>query len=160
MLRATEAGHLGRLACGIVRPALAVRRALPVLLAAWAALVMLRAVASEARAVAARGEQRPEASWWRLGHPEPERRRRCLTLAGGRVPAGATVEVAAPTDDFFSWRWHAYLMPAHEVVPPTAALLPVAPDEQPSYLVALAPAVPRRGEPVREGDWCGIYRLR
>lgn len=69
---------------------------------------------------------------WRFGTAEPERLERCLARAARRVQPGSRIAFLSPDGQggvaFFRWRWAAYFLPAHHVVPEIPEGLEVVPD--------------------------------
>ncbi len=98
-----------------------VRRLLLGLLVAWAAAGFLFEVNAAVTGYDGREEAASFPWYWRLGMPGPARLERCLAPARQAIPPGSAVAFASPDEPagaaFSHWRWAAYLMPAHDLIP-------------------------------------------
>ncbi|MFL6194464.1 MAG: hypothetical protein ACJ75H_09855 [Thermoanaerobaculia bacterium] len=98
---------------------------------------------------------------WRFGAPEPASLARCLDGFRPLLPAGGAVAFATPDQPagirFQRWRWAAYLLPAHDVIPaedPAAALTA-------RFAIAYRTAIDDpRVEPLRRLPECQLYRVK
>jgi hypothetical protein len=90
------------------------------LLTAWAACAFLIELS---RGLASwDGREHFAGAWgWRFESPETDSLIRSLDLARTAIPPGAVIAFTAPDHprgvEFAAWRWVAYLMPDHDVIP-------------------------------------------
>ena len=137
------------------------KRLILALLVAWAATGFL----FEVNAALAGYDEREQAAasplLWRPGMPEISRLERCLAPARRAIPPGTTAVIFASPDEppgaaSIRWRWAAYLMPAHDMVPadPVAAQLA-------GYAIACgAKLKDPRFVPLRDLPGGRLYRVR
>lgn len=106
---------------------------------------------------------------WRFGMAPVVRFSRCMAEARALLPPGTLVAFVSPgegaagrgggggNDDFFRWRWAAYLLPELDLV----RLQDASPPQAPSYLLTYRREAPgRRFELVRQLTGGRLYRVR
>jgi len=101
-----------------------------------------------------RGRFAATSFYWRFEVAETMALERCLGRAAQLMPVGCAVAVYDPTQDFFRWRWAAYLLPAYDVVISRDAERAGA-----SFYVSLDQQPPR-GQLLMTRPGCQVYRLR
>jgi hypothetical protein len=132
------------------------------LLTAWAALAFFQEMGKSLAAWDGRERglgRGPRA--WRFGAPEPASLARCLDELRPLLPAGSAVAFATPDKPagirFQRWRWAAYLLPGHDVIPaedPAAA-------RTARFAVAFRTRLDDpRIDWVRQAPECQLYRVK
>jgi hypothetical protein len=128
---------------------------LPLVLVAWAAAAFGDALGTELGRWWTRDVYAAPPIMWRLGAPRAERLARCLTVSAKVLPPDARVAVHTVEGGLYTWRWSAYALPAHDVVPKGGGM--GAPP--PAYLVTVATEPPPAGRRLRGGRWCAVFAL-
>jgi hypothetical protein len=125
------------------------------LLVLWTGFGFGREVLRAAIAWHGRATYRTVTILWRFDTVQTERLQRCLDAATAVMPAGSTVALFDPEDDFLRWRWTAYFLPAYDVA--ASKDIEVA---KARYVVASGRQRPPSGTRVLGGRGCGVYQLR
>ena len=125
------------------------------LLVLWTAFGFGREALGAAIAWHGRATYRTVTILWRFDTPQTTRLQRCLDAATAVMPAGSTVALFDPDDDFLRWRWTAYFLPAYDVAASKDTEVAKA-----RYVIASGRQRPPSGNRVLGGRGCGVYRLR
>lgn len=87
---------------------------------AWACYAAVRELYAAVQGYRGRAGRLEGAIVWRPGMPQVARLERFLAAARPLLPPGSTVVFASPddipSDDFFRYRWAAYLLPEHDLI--------------------------------------------
>jgi hypothetical protein len=130
------------------------------LLTAWAAAGFLQEVNEAVAGWDGRARKAAAPTAWRMGSAPTDDLSRCLREARKGMPAGGAVAFASPDDApeaaLRRWRWAAYFLPEHDVLPasdPAAARLA-------QYVIAYRTEIhDPRVEPVRRLPEGWLYRV-
>jgi len=137
------------------------RRLILGFLLCWVGFSFLAEVKKAVASYDARQRTWETPAFWRLGMPQPDRLELCLAGVRERVPAGSFVVFASPSGaqgaEFYRWRWAAYLLPEHHVIPPSHRQA----GSLAQYFVTYDVRVENpRIEPMWRRPGCRLYRVR
>jgi hypothetical protein len=131
------------------------RRLMMALLLAWVSFALYDSATEAWAGWRAAPASHPPPWAWRYGTKPVRALARCTSVAQRIVPAGSLVALVTPADDFFEWRWAAYLMASHEVIGLWAPELTT----RPLYVIRQGKALGSPGTPLHEDHQCGVYLL-
>ena len=137
------------------------RRLILVLFLAWSAFAFLFELQAALAGFDGRETSRSDPIRWRFGTLQVRILEQCLAEARQIVPPGSVIAFASPQGpggaDFYRWRWAAYLLPEHDVIP----LSEPRSGETAQYLVThRQPIEHPRAELVQALTGCRLYRIR
>lgn len=137
------------------------RRLILVFFLAWSAFAFLAELQGTFAGWDRRESERSDPIRWRFGVRQTGILEKCLAEARREIPPGSVVAFASPQGpaaaDFYRWRWAAYFLPEHDVLPvsdPKAG-------ELARYVIAhRQPIDDPRVEVVRPLTGCVLYRVK